>query len=133
MENFSTEEIMQRMKQQYIKLLEVAELTDQLATAVERKDEVSINLIISMRAEPLERLVIEDEAIRGCLANFSPEKAIAVAEILNNATKTGEASCELSQQAVKNARLLENIITKDKVISKKVDQNRTFYNSFRTT
>ena len=53
-----------KKRQEYLKLLEVARLTEDLAEATDRRDEVSVRMLLSMRQELLLELQEMDSAVR---------------------------------------------------------------------
>lgn len=124
-------EMLLQKKKQAIRLNEVSDLTNQLAQACDRKDEVSIKLVMSMRQEPLLRLTEIDEEIRNWLESVPEETAIRMAELLNGAEPEKPEEKALSAQVDSNRRLLERIMSLDKTISARMGGKRSFYATFR--
>ncbi len=124
-------ELVQQKRKQMIRLNEVAELTTQLSQAFDRRDEVSVKMLLSMRQEPILRLEETEEEIRGWLESLPEESAIRFAELLNGAEPKAPEENALSIQVEKNRRLLERIVSLDKLISARVGGRYSFYEKFR--
>ena len=61
------EELRARKKTQFIKLLEVSDVTKRMSEAVDRRDELSANLLLAERERPLLELTELEEGIRAYL------------------------------------------------------------------
>ena len=72
-----------KKRQEYLKLLEVARLTEDLAEATDRRDEVSVRMLLSMRQELLLELQEMDSAVREGLLKRPEEEAIRLGSLLN--------------------------------------------------
>ncbi len=118
-------------RKQMIRLNEVEDLTKQLGQALDRRDEVSVKMIIAMRQEPILRLEEIEGEIRGRLESVPEETAIRLAELLNGAEPDTPEEDALSAQVEKNRRLLERIVSLDKLISARVGGRYSFYRTFR--
>ncbi len=118
-------------RKQMIRLNEVEDLTKQLGQALDRRDEVSVKMLIAMRQEPILRLEEIEGEIRGRLESVPEETAIRLAELLNGAEPDTPEEDALSAQVEKNRRLLERIVSLDKLISARVGGRYSFYRTFR--
>lgn len=120
-----------RLKQnkEHIKLLEVVKLTEDLAQAIDRRDEVSVRMLLSEREEILLALQEIDSGIREGLLEQPEEDAIRLCALLNGAEPQGPEEEALSLQLGKNRQLLEKISAMDKRISTRLGGKRSFYNS----
>ena len=56
----------------YTALTELLELTNELSEAIQRQDQVSVQLFLSMRQEPLEQLRVYDARLRRVLQGVHP-------------------------------------------------------------
>lgn len=111
-------------------LLEIGQLTDQLADALGRGDQVSVQMLLAMRQEPIAKAQELDEGIKSYLLTLPEEDAIRGAELLNGgegATPEEEALAKVSAQ---NRRTLERIRETDRRISLQVGGRRSFYKSY---
>ena len=95
-------------KRRYALLSELFDLTRQLAEAVDRSDEVTIQMLLSMREEPLAQMRQVEELLSGAPARRQEENA-------------------LSEQVGANRRLLGQLVELDKRINKKVTREKSVY------
>ena len=120
-----------QQKKIFALLTETAALTEQLAGAVDRDDEVSVQVVLSMRQEPLTHLSEMQNGIRSSLLTLAEEDAIALSALLSGGTPASPAEQPLADQVAANARLLERISTLDRRISLKVGGSESYYNKYR--
>lgn len=125
------EQLLIKKKQQYVKLIELSDITKQLADAVDRKDEVSVKIMLSMRQAPLLELMETETWIKDSLQDLPEEEAIRIGEILAGAEASSPEEKALCDKISQNKRLLGSISEMDKRISEKIDKRRSFYNTFR--
>ena len=116
-------------RKEYLKLLEVARLTEDLAEATDRRDEVSVRMLLSMRQELLLELQEMDGTIRENLLNQPEEEAIRLGPLLNGGAPADVDEEALCSQLDKNRQLLAKITAMDKRISTRLGGKRSFYNS----
>ena len=99
-------------------LNEVEDLTRQLGQAIDRNDQVSMQMLVGMREEPLDKLRAADQAIREQLEALSGgDEAAALAAMLNGgppAQPEERAQQLLCEQVAANRRRLNQIIELDK-------------------
>jgi len=124
-------EMLLQKRKQMIRLNEVEDLTKQLGQALDRRDEVSVKMLIAMRQEPILRLEEIEGEIRSRLESVPEETAIRLAELLNGAEPETPEEDALSAQVEKNRRLLERIVSLDKLISARLGGRYSFYRTFR--
>lgn len=110
-------------------LNEVEDLTRQLGQAIDRNDQVSMQMLVGMREEPLDKLRAADQAIREQLeALHEGDEAAALAAMLNGGPpaqpeeRTQRLLCE---QVAANRRRLNQIIELDKVLSQRLGRENT--------
>lgn len=127
------EAIRLKKRKQYIKLIEVSDITNELAQAAERRDEVAVKMLLNMRQGLLVELSEIEAGIWEDVNSQPEEEAILLGTILNAGGEAPEAagSAELAAQVLKNRQLLDRIGAVDKRVSLKIGGNRSFYNSFR--
>ena len=126
------EELWRQKKAQAVRLMEVADLTRQILQAAERRDEVSVTMLLSMREEPITRLQETDAALREYLRTLSREDAIRAAELLNGAPSESPEEARLCEQVGQCRRLLESAVETDSRLSVRMGGQRSFYKMFRT-
>lgn len=120
-----------RLKQnsEYVKLLEVAKLTEDLAEAIDRRDEVSVRMLLTERESVLLQLQEVETSVREGLLNLPEEEAIRLSALLNGAEPENPEEEALSAQVTKKRQLLEKINLMDQRISTRLGGKRSFYNS----
>lgn len=109
---------------------EVEDLTMQLAEALDRQDEVSIKMVVSMRYEPIHKLVIADDALREHIAELAnSEDAVRIRSILNGdeAAAQGDLEQGLAAQAAKNIRQHKRLMEKDMAVNRKITRDKSIY------
>ena len=100
-------------KRMYSLLNEVMDLSRQLAEALDRNDQVTVQMVISMREEPIKRLRAAQSALEEQRNSLDPE-----------AGKRLEA---LASQVAINRRLLTQVLELDRVLNKKVTREKSIY------
>lgn len=125
------DQLFTKKKRQYVSLVEVFDFTRQLAEAVDRHDEISVKITLSMRQEPLVELSELDDQIRAIVESQPEEYAIRLSELLSGAEAELPEERALSEQVLQNQRLLERVQEMDMSISRKIDPKRSFYNKYR--
>lgn len=125
------DELAQWKRDQLRKLMEVSELTEQLAQAVERRDQVSVRMVLSMRQEPIRQAAELDEYIRRYLLSLPQEDAARLNGLLEGGEPETEAEKPLASLAAQARRLLERIRAMDKATSVRLGGSRSFYRKFR--
>lgn len=118
-----------KKSKEYLKLLEVAQLTDELAEATDRRDEVSVRMLLGMRQQLLLDLQEMDGELRDSLLARPEEEAIRLGELLNGGAPAGADEEAFCSQLDKNRQLLAKITALDKRISTRLGGKRSFYNS----
>lgn len=110
-------------------LNELEDLTRQLGQAIDRNDQVSMQMLVGMREEPLDKLRAADQAIREQLeALREGDEAAALAAMLNGGPpaqpeeRTQQMLCE---QVAANRRRLNQIIELDKVLNQRLGRGNT--------
>ena len=107
-------------------LNELEDLTQQLGEAIDRDDQVSVQLLISMREEPLGKLQAADQAIRDQLKDLTDRyEAAQLASILNGGPPADPAvrvQQMLSDQVASNNRRLSQIKELDRRLNQKLSR-----------
>ena len=111
-------------------LNDLEDLTRQLAQSIDRNDQVSIQMLIAMREEPLAKLQTADRALREQLEAL-PDRAEAgaLAALLNGeAAEPGERTQQmLQEQVADNRRRLNQIMTVDRVLNQRLGREQSAY------
>ena len=108
---------------------EIMDITMQLADAIDRRDEVSVGLIIAMRSEPIEKLMIADHALRNHLNGLDEEDAQRIRAILNGEEDRAIDPIEkiLAGQAAMNIRTHRKLMELDEILNKKIGRDKSVY------
>lgn len=112
-------------------LNELWDLTQQLGESIDRNDQVSTQMIIAMREEPLGKLQAADQALREQLESLPErEDARRLAAMLNGgqpadpAQRTQQMLCE---QVASNKRRLKQIMERDKMLNQRLGREKSAY------
>lgn len=114
-------------KRIYGLLNEVMDLSRQLAEAVDRNDQVAIQMLVSMREEPVRRLRQARQALKEQRDALEPETARRLSQLLNGEAAETEAEAPLAAQVGINRRLLEQVLELDRVLNRKVTREESIY------
>ena len=114
-------------KRMNARLNESFDLTRQLAEAVDRGDQVAIQMELSMRREPLEELRLLRRSLEELRDALAPPDAARLAELLNGAAAEREAETALANQVALNDRLLTRLLQMDKAVNQKFGRERSLY------
>ncbi len=111
-------------KRIYNLLNEVMDVSRQMAEAMDRDDQVAIQMLVSMREEPVHRLRQARRALRDAL---EPEAALRLTQLLNGEEAETEAEAPLAAQIGANRRLLEQVLELDRVLNRKLTREKSIY------
>lgn len=114
-------------KRIYLLLNEVLDLSCQLAEALDREDQVTIRMLISMRREPIDKLKQARSVLLEMKETLSQEDAQRLAELLNGADAREKEETELANQVRANQRLLEQVLELDKRLNRKLTRENSIY------
>ena len=107
-------------------LNELEDLTQQIGQSIDRNDEVSLQMLIAMREEPLGKLEDADQALRDQLAELpDKEAAIQLAAMLNGgppADPGRQAQRMLCEQVSSTNRRLQRVIELDQRLRQRLDR-----------
>ena len=110
-------------------LNELEDVTRQLGEAIDRNDQVSMQMLVAMREDPLEKLQAADVAVRDQLEALGDgDQAAALAGILNGGPplQPGERTQQmLCDQVAANRRRLKQIMELDRVLNQRMGREST--------
>ena len=105
-------------------LNELEDLTRQMGEAIDRNDQVSLQMLIAMREEPLGKLQEADQAIRDQLELLADKlEAAQLASMLNGglpADSDKRTQQQLCEQVASNTRRLKRIIELDRQLNQRL-------------
>ena len=112
-------------------LNELWDLTQQLGESIDRNDQVSIQMLISMREDPLGKLQAADQALRDQLEALPDrEDARQLAAMLNGGSPADPAQRPqqmLCEQVASNKRRLKQIRELDRVLNQRLARGSSAY------
>lgn len=113
-------------KRMYVLLSEAMDLSRQLAQAIDRDDQVAIQMMLSMRREPLEGLRNARRGLEELRDSLPPEERERLAQLFNGAEAAG-AEAPLAEQVTQNGRLLEQLVALDERLNRKICREKSAY------
>lgn len=114
----------------YTALTEIGELTDELSSAVNRQDQVSVQMFLSLRQQEIDRAMQYKAEQQKLYAQLPAAESALLRNILDGKSGcgTGTAACTaLEQQVQRNYTLLERVRRADRAISCRVGGSNSFY------
>lgn len=107
---------------------EVLDLSRQMAEAVDRGDDVVIQMLLGMRAEPIHKMKKTDDALRSRRKELPAEEGDRLAGLLNGTVPPEEQEEELLfRQAESNRRLHQQVMELERVLNRKIARDKSLY------
>ncbi len=116
-----------QLKKIYAALTEALDLTRQLAEAVDRDDQVTIQILVSMRQEPTDKLARANQALEQQKASLSAADAERLSALLKGGTAPAPEETALANQAALNQRTLKQLVDLDRVVNRKLTRGKSIY------
>ena len=112
-------------------LNELEDLTRQMGEAIDRNDQVSLEMLIAMREEPLGKLQEADQAVRDQLELLADRfEAAQLASMLDGgppANSGVRVQQQLCEQVASNNRRLKRIIELDRQLNERLARENSVY------
>lgn len=125
------EELFLKERLLYVKLSEFEDLTRQLGEALDRRDEVSVQMLLNMRGEPANQLQEADKQLRQRLLQLPEDDAIRARELLEGGEQRDPQEAALCRQVKQNQRLLHRCREMDRQLSIRMGGSKSFYKKYR--
>lgn len=125
------EELCRRKKTQTIKLIEVADVTRQIAELVDRGDSVAAEMLLGERERPVRELAELEEGVRAYVLDRPEQEAIRMGELLGGGEAETEDEKALAEQVAQFRRILDSVLALDKELSIRLGGKQSFYKKFR--
>jgi hypothetical protein len=110
-------------------LQEVWELSEQIGEALDRNDQVTVQMLLNMRAEPIEKARMDDQELRKFLATMENERdQQELLGLLNQDSSGGIPEQSLAKQASHNTNLLRRILALDERLNQRIGGGKSAYN-----
>lgn len=114
-------------KRIYSLLNEVMDISRQMAEAVDRDDQVAIQLLVTMREEPVRKLRQARRTLEEQRDTLDAETGRHLAGLLNGEEPKTREEAPLAAQIGANRRLLAQVMELDQVLNRKVTREESFY------
>ena len=114
-------------RRKYNCLSEVMDLSRQMGEALDRNDQVSMQILISLRQDPILSLEEIGRSIGMKQDSLSPEDRERVAALNGGATPRGEEESTYCGQAGSARRLLERVVELDQRLNRRLAGDASFY------
>ena len=118
-------QVLERKK--YNLLNDVMDLSQQLATAMDRNDQVSVRMLVAMRQEPLTQLEEVKHNLSRRLLEFSPDDQDLAHRLLQGEAGSSPREQAVADQSNVNRRLLERIIELDRRLNHRLTGDKSSY------
>ena len=118
-----------QLRRIYNLLGEVQDLSRQLAEALDRNDQVSAQMLLSMRGEPIRQAALARESIMQQLAALPEQEREWLRALLNGAVTEDPFEKGIVEQAAANDRLLKQVQELDKGLNMKITRGESVYES----
>ena len=114
-------------RKMYNLLGEVHDLSKQLAEALDRNDEVTVQMILSMRHEPIGELARVYEVLQEQAESAAQAGDGRLRELLNGAEARAPEENGLVAQVAMNGRLLEQVQALEANLNRKISRENTIF------
>ena len=118
-------QVLERKK--YNLLNDVMDLSQQLATAMDRNDQVSVRMLVAMRQDPLTQLEEAKHNLSRRLLEFSPDDQDLAHRLLQGEAGSSPREQAVADQSNVNRRLLERIIELDRRLNHRLTGDKSYY------
>jgi hypothetical protein len=111
-------------------LQEVWELSRQIGEALDRNDQITVELLLHMRAESIETAKQDDQALRKFLSSIEDKQdRQELRGLLNCGVSPGAGAAEqsLARLASNNVSQIQKILEIDKRLNQRVARDKTVY------
>lgn len=123
-------EIMKKLQKKYGSMNEIFKTTQEMQDALARDDRVSLEMLIKMRQDEIDRAVDCDRDIQYLLSVLAPERREKVRDWLNHGTakeQDGFEAVKIGEIAESIRKVLERTIQVDSRMSQRVAGKDSFY------
>lgn len=116
-----------QLKRIYHALNETFDISRQLAEAMDRNDQIAIQMLVAMRQEPVEKLTQARQALEHQRDSLPPGVRARLSELLNGAPAKEAAEEGLANQVGVNNRLLKQLVELDRILNRKLTREKSIY------
>lgn len=116
-----------QLKRIYNALNETYDISRELADAIDRDDKVSIQMLVAMRQEPIEKITQARKALVQQRDSLPPEDRARLTELLKGASAGDQKEAGLVNQVAINSRLLKQLVELDRILNRKLTREKSIY------
>ena len=120
-------EIMKKLQRKYGSLNEIQKTTQEMQEALSRNDRVSMEMLISMRQEPTDKLARAQQALEQQRRSLPAGDAARLSAILKGAEAETAEEGPVTAQVGANQRVLKQLVDLDRVVNRKLAREKSFY------
>lgn len=120
-------------KRMYNALAETMDATQQLAEAVDRNDQVAVQMLVTMREEPVEKLRKIRLALDQQKTSLGEEDGGRLAALLAGGAPERPEEEGLANQVAVNLRLWQQLRDLDRILNRKLAREKTIYPEGQST
>jgi GTP cyclohydrolase III len=109
-------------------LFETYGISEELGQALDRNDQVTVQMLLAMRSEPIEKLKTADTALRELRDSIAdPEDREHLSELLKGESPSNEKERLLVDQCESNARQLQKVLELDQRLNRRITRDKSIY------
>ena len=128
MKESDLKELLELERKLYSKISETTNLTQELSDSVERNDQVSVELFLSMRQHPIWEMEELQSRIALKRVELNRQDALRFDALLSGAPAESRDELPLTKQLAMNRRFLTRLTELDRQASSKLCGDRSYYN-----
>lgn len=114
-------------RRKYNLLLEVLDLSKQIGAGIDRNDQTAVRALFGLRQEPITSLEKIKAEVSDKLKALDPASASHMRQVLAGKTSSNPAEERLMQQASSTEELLNQVLTIDQRINKRIAGEDSVY------
>ena len=118
--------VLERKKYNYLN--EALDLTQQIGSALDHNDQISLKMLLAMRQEPIMYLEELKQTIQARRQDLPPEDQERVQALLSGASPRTQEENTFVQQAATVIRLLQRVIELDRAVNLRLTGSSSIYN-----
>ena len=118
--------VLERKKYNYLN--ETLDLTQQIGSALDHNDQISLKMLLAMRQEPIMYLEELKQTIQVRRQDLPPEDQERIQALLSGASPRTQEESTFVQQAVTVTRLLQRVIELDRIVNLRLTGGSSVYN-----
>ena len=118
--------VLERKKYNYLN--ETLDLTQQIGSALDHNDQISLKMLLAMRQEPIMYLEELKQTIQARRQDLPPEDQERVQALLSGASPRTQEERTFIQQAATVVRLLQRVMELDRAVNLRLTGSSSIYN-----